>query len=237
VVRQGQPVTDLAASDVTVRAKSGAVRVTRLDGPNRAPLRIGFATDLSSESLSDLPWISAMLERLARRGDQDRGDDLVVNRTGWTTDWGVNPRETGKYMGADGAGGLASVLRSSLAAFDGVKGRMFLVLVSDGRSSREGLRAALHAAKLAGVPVLVAGIWNRDFKSGARKDLRRLADVTGGSVFFLQGRSQSDDLLERFGRVLDGSYSVLVDAPPGTTDIEVGVTGGEAMVWASATVR
>ena len=111
------------------------------------------------------------------------------------------------------------------------------MVVTDGRSSRNGWKNVLQSAKRAGVPILVAGIWHEDFEPAARKDLRKLADASGGSVFYVQGAVQVEDLLDRFSSAVDGSYVVTVDAPPGTTGIEVSAVDESMEVRASTAVR
>jgi hypothetical protein len=67
----------------------------------------------------------------------------------------------------------------------------------------------------AGVPILVVALWDEDFNNGTRKNLKKLTDVSGGSLFLVQGRSQLDSAADRFGRFLDGGYSLRFRSPGG----------------------
>ncbi|MEX1311721.1 MAG: hypothetical protein AB1Z65_14945, partial [Candidatus Sulfomarinibacteraceae bacterium] len=134
---------------------------------------------------------------------------------------------------------LPAMVRSSLESLRSTTGATILLVVTDGGGPRSGKAwsDAHRAASEAGVPILIAGIWNEDFGSGLRKDLRKLASISGGAVFYVQGSGQADNLVERFGAILAGCTTVGVDAPPGTPGVEVSLIGVDADVHASTAVR
>ena len=242
VVRAGRSGTGLVPGDLEVRA-GREVPVLAVGGPDRAPLLLAVAVGMGPASASDAPWVGRMVGELAARAADGRGRVLVRTAGGGDSGWGVDPAVVPELVTAaelPAEHDLPGLVRSSLDRFRGLRGRAFLLVVTDGGGwgSGDGWKDAFEAADLAGVPVLVAGLWNGDFGRGLRKDLRRLGELSGGAVFYLQGAVQADDLIERFGPVIDGSVAVRVDLPPGTTGVEVRAPGLEgAEVRASTTVR
>ena len=106
---------------------------------------------------------------------------------------------------------------TSLDRLSGARGRRFLLLVTDGRSEpdKDAWQRALDGAASAGTPVLVVALWDERFSQRARKQLRELAEVSGGSLFLVQGRGQLDRAAERFGPLLDAGVSVRFRVPAG----------------------
>jgi hypothetical protein len=238
VTLNGRPVQGLTVDEIEVRAGRDTLELTRVDGPEVAPLMLGIAVDLSPQSASDLPWISRMLTNMAGGAEDGRGMIFVRNRDGSGSDWGHAPSKlSGVIDVVEGGADLSSLVEDALGRFTRIRGRAFLVVVTDGRNTRPGWKETIQNAKRAGVPILIAGIWHQDFGSGARKDLRKLADSSNGSVFYVQGPAQADDLVERFGAAVDGSYSVGVVAAPGTPGVTVSLSMKEADVHASTAVR
>ena len=242
VVRAGRPVTGLGPGDLEVRA-GREVPVLAVGGPGRAPLLLAVAVGMGPGSASDASWVGRMVGELAARAAGGRGRVLVRTAAGADSGWGVDPAVVPELVASAEPPAeldLPGLVRSSLDRFRGLRGRAFLLVVTDGggAGSGDGWKDAFEAADLAGVPVLVAGLWNGDFGRGLRKDLRRLGELSGGAVFYLQGAVQADDLLERYGPVIDGSAAVRVDLPPGTTGVEVRAPGLDGVeVRASTTVR
>jgi hypothetical protein len=241
VTRGGSPVTGLSAGDLTVRIGKSAVDVVAVEGPGQAPAMLGLAVDLGPESTPDLPWLGRMCGQMAAHDGGEKDRVLVRNRDGRDGGWS---RRTDAVASAidvaePAAGDLPSLVSDSLQSFEGVRGRTMLVLLTDGRGavSRGGWKATFDRARRVGVPILVMAIWRDGFPAGLRKDLRRLAELSGGSVFYIQGPVQVDDALERFGAAVDGSYAVAVAASPGSQGVSVAVGDANAVVRASTTVR
>ncbi|MCU0234562.1 MAG: hypothetical protein MUE90_11115, partial [Thermoanaerobaculales bacterium] len=74
---------------------------------------------------------------------------------------------------------------------------------------------AADAAAASGTPVLVVALWDERFSQRTRKQLRELAEVSGGSLFLVQGRGQLDRAAERFGPLLDAGVSLRFTVPVG----------------------
>ena len=119
---------------------------------------------------------------------------------GWTSSLD-DITERLEAVGTSQPGELSMLIGDALEVDPEAKEDVFLLVVTDGLGTRSKKPwAEVHrAAKRAGIPVLVAGIWSEDFPAGLRKELRKLAAATGGAVFYVQGPGQADDLVERFG--------------------------------------
>lgn len=80
---------------------------------------------------------------------------------------------------------LRAALLSSQTSYFGAP----LILITDGRrQAGDGeWREALAAARSGGVPVLAVGLWSTDFPPKVQNRLRKIASVSDGRVFFLQG--------------------------------------------------
>jgi len=97
---------------------------------------------------------------------------------------------------------LAALVAATLKHFRS-GGALLVVTDGLGPRSKQGWAEVRSAAIEADVSILVAGLWSEDFASGSRRDLRKLAKATGGSVFFLQGPEQASVLIDRFVAILD----------------------------------
>jgi len=237
VIRDGVPLAGLAPADLEVVAGRNALPVVAVGGPDRAPLQLAVAVDLGTGG--EAGWVGRIGAELAAGAANGRGQVLVRTSGGYDSGWGVNPASVAELISAReewSGDDLPALVRECLGRFEGVSGRVFLVVVTDGRSDRSssGWKETFDAAGRAGVPVLVAGIWSADFSRASRKRLSRLAEVSGGTVFYLQGAVQTGDLLERFRAVLDGSFALRLEAPPGTVGIEVRAPAAELRASSTA---
>ncbi len=138
---------------------------------------------------------------------------------------------------------LSQLVIASLERFEGQRGRTFLVLLTDGRGepSKEEWQRAFESAGAAGVPILVIALWDDDFNNRTRKNLKKLTENSGGSLFLVQGRAQLESAADRFGRFLDGGYSIRFNSPGGDrqtlTAISVSASDKEVDVSAPKTIR
>jgi hypothetical protein len=174
---------------------------------------IAIAVDLHGPSATELGWIAGMTQALVDRVDgidlvhlQNRGDGPDLRPS--------SPDAVARLVeGVDlsASGELSRLILDVATSLRGYDGRVGLVVITDGLGPRRKSvwRQALDAAGEAGVPILVGGIWSDGFEPGLRKDLRKLADLTGGQVFYVQGSEQVDDLLDRFEDAItgDGTHS------------------------------
>lgn len=166
-----------------------------------------IAVDLHEETGVDVPWIGHMAVELAQQTAKAPDQVLILSQGGEyrsrPTSWRglaeeIAVIETGP---ADELPTLVSAaLKNTVRDSDSI----FVLVLTDGLGprSKKAWTQALMDADDAGAPVLIAGVWNDGFSSGARKNLRKLADVSDGSVFYLQGPEQTDALVERFVAII-----------------------------------
>jgi hypothetical protein len=95
---------------------------------------------------------------------------------------------------------LRAALHSSVTSHFGAP----IVLLTDGRrpASKAAWKEAETAARRGEIPVLAVGLWTPDFPAAVQKRLRKIADVSGGRVFFLQGSDATSTVVALFEEVL-----------------------------------
>lgn len=167
-------------------------------------VHLAVALDLHPERASETLWVGDMLEGflqevkpatgMAYIRDHHRGNFWVVSSTHldeWIAETATGPDDE-----------LAALVAATI---ERLRSGGALLVVTDGLGPRSKQRwvELRSAAKKAEVSVFVAGLWRDEFASGIRKDLRKLADATGGSVFYLQGPEQADVLIDRFVSTID----------------------------------
>jgi hypothetical protein len=239
VARRDEAGAEQLERGLEVRVDGDPVAITATGGADRAPLMLGVVVDLARESSADTGWVGQMLAALADPARDGRG---VVTLHGVGAASVVDPVDVPELV-ADGrrdrGTSLPAVIAEALDAAAASRGRVFLVVATDGRETadRDEWRRAADAARRSGVPLLIAGVWNADFRSGVRRSLRALAEASGGTLFLVQGSSQGPDLVDRFRAVLDSSLAIRVAAEPGDDDVKVSRSGRGDEIIASTSIR
>ena len=120
-------------------------------------------------------------------------------------------------MESPAGGDLATLVITSLARFEGQRGRTFLILVTDGRfdTSKAVWSDAAMAVDRAGVPILVLTLWDNKFPQRARKQLQQIVAASGGRLFLVQAPDQLGGAVERYGRVIDAGVALRFQTPSG----------------------
>lgn len=214
VLRGREPARDLRPDDLLLRVGGAEVPVAALGGAQEAPLLLGIAVDAAADSGVGWPG-GGDLASLTRRAAEGLGSSFYAASGGLVGEWGAEP----PAAVPDGTGGdLASLVVEALQRFEGTQGRRFLLLVTDGRNEpkKDAWLAAVTAAGEAGTPVLVVALWDDGFSRRTRNNLREIAEVSGGSLFLVQGETQLDRAAERFGPLLDAGVAVRFEVPAGT---------------------
>jgi hypothetical protein len=172
---------------------------------------LAVAVDLHHANATELGWIARMTQTLAESVDDL---DLVVvqsrgNAAGARPSRPEDVAQRFESMDVSAPGELSRLILDVADGFRDSTRLVGLFVVTDGLGERgKALWKQAHdAASELGVPILVGGIWSEGFGSGLRKDLRKLANGSGGGVFYVQGPEQVDDLVDRFRDliVVDGT--------------------------------
>jgi len=234
-MRGREPALDVEADDLRLRVGGAEVAIERLGGPDDAPLLLGLAIDVAADASEGWSGMQGSLAPITDRAGDGRGR-LFVDLPGQTGDWTDDPESPGREVRPQPSVNLARLVISALARFEGQRGRTFLVVLTDGRNepTKDEWAEANDAAAASGVPVLVVALWDDEFSQRTRKNLKKLTEVSGGSLFLVQGRAQLGSAADRFGRYLDGGYVIRFRTPPGGQGGEISLSATDRSVTISA---
>jgi len=209
VTRGREPATDVEADDFNLRVDGSRVPVERLGDAENAPLLLGLAIDVEADEVDAWSGMQGSLSPIVERTGGGKGRLFVATPVGVGA-WDADMDAPGGVILSQNSNNVARLVVASIERFRGMHGRTFLVVLTDGRNepAKDEWQEATEAAGEAGVPILVVALWDDKFSQRTRKNLAKLTDVSGGSLFLVQGRSQLDSAADRFGRFLDGGYSV-----------------------------
>jgi hypothetical protein len=216
VSRGREPVPGLTPDALRLRIAKTEVPIAGIGDAGNSPLYLGVAVDLSPAGLSKWPAIGRGLEPLTERVGGGRGRVFVAT-DGFETDWDVDPGKIPEALGSPAGGDLATLIVTSLARFEGQRGRTFLILLTDGHfdTSKSTWSDAMAVVDRAGVPILVLALWNDEFPQRARKTLQQIAAASGGRLFLVQGTNQLGGVVERYGRIIDAGVTLRFQMPAG----------------------
>ena len=129
---------------------------------------------------------------------------------------------------------LHDAVVTSLYYFRGVRGRRALVVLSDGDDTASSLAFAetLEYARRSGVAIFSVGLDVGSLKTGVRRKLTKLAEETGGRVFFIHSAAEMAGVYREIEDELRSQYLVAYspDRPvtgEGFRLVEVKVRGGK----------
>jgi hypothetical protein len=242
MLRGREPAENINKTDLRLRVGGSEVPVERLGDLESAPLLLGLAIDVAPDEIDGWSGMQGSLEPIVERAGGGRGRLFVATSAGVGA-WDADMDAPGGVTLSQTSENVARLVIASLERFEGRRGRTFLVLLTDGRSepSKEEWQQATDSAGAAGVPILVIALWDDDFNNRTRKNLKKLTEVSGGSLFLVQGRAQLESAADRFGRYLDGGYSIRFKYPGGdrqtVTTISVSASDKELDVSAPKTIR
>jgi len=242
MLRGREPAKDVDVTGLRLRVGGSEVPIEGLGDLKSAPLLLGLAIDVAPDEIEGWSGMRGSLAPIMERAGERRGRLFVANPRGvgnWDAEF-ASPRGT---VGSGVPMNVSQLVVASLERFEGQRGRTFLVLLTDGRGepSKEEWQQAFESAGAAGVPILVIALWDDDFNNRTRKNLKKLTENSGGSLFLVQGRAQLESAADRFGRFLDGGYSIRFNSPGGDrqtlTAISVSASDKEVDVSAPKTIR
>ena len=242
VTRGREPAKDLDVGTFQLRVGGSRVPVERLGDIESAPLLLGLAIDVAAGEVEGWSGMQGSLSPIVGRAGGGRGRLFVATPEGVGA-WDSEPDVPGRGTGSRISNNVARLVIASIEKFRGLQGRTFLVVLTDGRNepTKEEWQEATEAAGEAGVPILVIALWDDQFNNRIRKNLKKMTEVSGGSLFLVQGRAQLESAADRFGRYLDGGYSLRFRSPGGdrqtTTAISVSASDKELDVSAPKTIR
>ena len=242
LLRGREPATSIEVTGLRLRVGGSEVPVEKLGDVESAPLLLGLAIDVEPDELDGWSGMQGSLAPIVERPGDGRGRLFVANSIE-VGGWDAEPASSGRSGDSHAPMNVTQLVIASLERFDGQRGRTFLVLLTDGRNepSKEEWQQATDSAGAAGVPILVVALWDDDFNNRSRKNLKKLTEISGGSLFLVQGRAQLESVADRFGRYLDEGYSIRFKSPgedrQGLTTISVSASDKEVDVSAPKSIR
>jgi Ca-activated chloride channel family protein len=210
---QGRLVTTLGRDDVNVYDNDAAKPLADFSRHADAPVSVAVLVDRSQSVGDRLPVLASAataFERSVLKGRDDRGlvvafDAKVYLLQDWTNDAARLAASIERLTSAGGTSMFDAVYKTSRDKFEiGETHQNVLVLVTDGddTTSTATFDQALEMATLSRAVIYVVGVRaegslnTRELQG--RQVLTRLAELTGGRVFY---PNANDDLSTLFGRV------------------------------------
>lgn len=242
----GRPVRGLTEGDFAVQEEGVKQTIATFSDAADLPLTLGMAIDSSASMFVKLPRVQkAATDFLySTFGEQDRAFVIDFDSTprlarGTTND--VERVVRSIYsLEASGRTALWESVVFSLVQLQGVRGRKALVVFSDGADEDDQFpfRTAMRISKEMGVPIYLIlmkkkpkesaglGLLSRSFTSRAR----RLAEATGGRVFYAREYNDLGDVYDEIEEELRSQYLLTyypknTDGKGGWRDVDVDVQG------------
>ena len=240
-LRDNEPATGLTPSDFSLRVGGKDAMIEDVGGRDRAPLQLGIVVDVATGSSVGWSLSGGRLFPLVQRARGGHGH-VFFAAGGRVGEWDGGPGDPRDGAGSASSGDVTSLIIDSLERFEGRRGRKFLVVVTDGRidADKTVWKRAADVAETSGVPVLIIALWDENFSQRIRKNLKTIANSSGGGLFLVQGSDQLDRAAERFGPMIDAGVALRFVVPPGVVlpaAVSVNASGKSLEVSAPEGVR
>lgn len=211
--REGRPILGLEADDFAVFEDDRPQTPKRFEWQRDLPIQVALLLDTSASMEDRIVDVGAAARRFVESilRPKDRAAVLafdhqprVERRFTNDLDSLASALET---LRAEGGTALYDSLAFALHYFHGMKGQRALLLLSDGRdeSSAFTLESTREYVERAGVKLYAIGIGD-GIDRPQRKVLSRLADVTGGRAWFIDGTSELDRVYTAIEEELRSQY-------------------------------
>jgi VWFA-related protein len=241
--RSGSLVDGLAVSDFTVLDNGKRQTISKFEIVRDLPLTLGLVLDTSGsmrESIGEAKRAAIDFVR-AVMTPRDRGfavgfSDRPALLMPMTPD-GAALEIAFRDLPAFGNTALHDALVYSLYQYRGVRGRKAMVLLSDGddTSSIVPFADALLFAQRSGVAIYTIGLGIGPANLGIRGKLQKLAEETGGRVFYIDKAAELGGAYDQIERELRSQYLLaFAPDPPARegerrrVEIEMGPSGLKA---------
>ena len=214
--RAGTPVGDLKQEEVSVRLAGKPVGIERFGVAEDLPLDIGLVIDTSQS-------MEVLMDDTRNAAIRFIADLMRSKDRAFLVDFDTKPRlahpmtentmdlvKSMASLRADGNTAIFDSIVFSLLHFEEGEDRRAIVLLTDGEDykSKFSDRQASLQARAAGVPVYILSLAGMDWLRPSLKkdDLERIAQQTGGHVFYVSARPELDTAYARIGAELRSQY-------------------------------
>ena len=239
--RDGKPAPGLGKDDFELRVEGERVPIAGFSPKASAPT-IALALDASGSMADRL----ALIEAAARRflGRLDAEDVAALYTFNENTRLLLPPtadheaaRKALEGLAAGGSTALHDAAIEVIGDLSRVKTRKAMVLFSDGRDERSvaSLDEVVEAARRADVLIYTIGAIPVGDPDEGRRDLRQLAEESGGRAFELERLAELGSVFEAIRADLSAQYALAFAPPkgkPGTKRIDLRTKDGRFTVRA-----
>jgi Ca-activated chloride channel homolog len=225
---KGRPVDGLGKDDFTVLEDGAPQQVRRFEKVTDVPIYAGILLDTSA-SMSE----GGRLDQ-AVQGALGFFEKVITpkDRAAVIT-FADQPNLAVRFTNQTSvlAGGLAGLTATGNTAlydsviyalyyFGGVKGKRAIILLSDGKDegSHYTFNDALEYARHSGVAIYTVGIGLSTQNADVRLKLSRLADETGGRVFFIERAKELEGIYDTIQKELRSQYLLAYQSSKEGTD-------------------
>ncbi len=213
VDRRGKTVDDLRTDEISVSEEGAPQEVRRFERVQDLPIHAGVVLDVSTSMTERLgEAVRSALAFFHFLTPKDRGTVITFNdRPTLKVPFTNNPEVLADGLAnltADGETALHDAVIYALHYFSGLKGRRVLVVITDGddTKSKYGFDETLEYARRTGVAIYAVGISLQSNATIARSHLQKLAEETGGRVFFIERASELERIYTAVQEELRAQY-------------------------------
>jgi Ca-activated chloride channel family protein len=220
---KGRFVTDLAEQEFQVFEDGKLQQITNFSKQTNLPLNLAFLLDTSSSVAVKLPFEKEAATNFIYSIMRDQDKALLAEFDSGVTllqDFTSSPNEIVKKIAKlRAAGGTAlydAIYEVATKKMQSLPNRKVIVVLSDGAdtNSRATLDDVIEAVRLA--EVAVYGISTSDYGAsgdhGGDKALKKLAEETGGKIFFPYSASQLEENFDVLNQELRSQYNIAYES-------------------------
>lgn len=211
-----RPIVGLEAADFRILEDGVPQELRRCEPADDLPIHTALLLDTSASMEASLLPVREAAVRFLRQivSPKDRAAVFTFNQRprlleGLTNDVDALARALAG-LSAEGGTALYDSIVFALHSLNGLSGPRALLLLSDGRdeSSTFTFEDALEHARASGVRVYAIGLALPSRDLAARRELRRLAEITGGATYFIDSVDQLAPIYEEIERGLRSQYAL-----------------------------
>ena len=214
--KEGRPIEDLKAEEFEVLEEGVVQSVSHFARQQDLPIRVGLVIDTSGSMANTLSEVQRVVMGFLRDMLRPADRAFVVAFSerpalieGFTANFAALERAL-ISLKADRETALYDAVVYGLFQYSGVRGRRAMIALTDGEdnASRIDFDRAIEYARRSGVTIYTIAIDLPITKVEPRSQMRRLARLTGGEVFFLGRGAGLQKVYEQIDRELRSQYIV-----------------------------
>jgi len=212
--KSGRPLDDLKAEEFEVLEEGVVQTVSHFARQQDLPIRVGLVIDTSGSMANTLAEVQRVVMGFLRDMLRPADRAFVVAFSerpalieGFTANFSTLERAL-ISLKADRETALYDAVVYGLFQYSGVRGRRAMLVLTDGEdnASRLDFNRTIEYARRSGVTIYTIGVDLPITKVEPRSQVRRLARMTGGEVFFLASGAGLQKVYDQIDRELRSQY-------------------------------